>query len=116
VEFEVRNALTLDDTQRFEFITMGEVLEHVEDPLSLLVLLRRLLADGGAAFVSAPTNSPTIDHIHLFEHSDQIREMLAEAGLEIIEECTRYSEPVDEERAKRLKVAQMFAAFVQRRD
>ena len=66
---------------RYDFITMGEVLEHVENPLALLVAVKRLLAPGGRFFVTTCVNSPAIDHIHQFHTVDEIRRLIGEAGL-----------------------------------
>jgi len=41
-------------TAPFDVITMWDVLEHVPDPVGLLVLTRSLLKDGGRLFVNVP--------------------------------------------------------------
>ncbi len=112
INFLLKNIFDFSPEEKFDFITMGEVIEHVEDPLSLLIKVRELLSENGAAFISTPANSPTIDHIYLFNNADEIRSMLNEAGLEIIHEKTQYAEEMKEERAQKLKIALMFAAFV----
>lgn len=112
IEFRLMNIFDYPIKEKFEFITMGEVIEHVEDPLSLLRRVRNLLAPGGGAFISAPTNSATIDHIYLFSSTDEIRAMLEAANFRIVREATRVAENMSEERARKLKVAVMFAAFV----
>ena len=71
---------------RYDFITMGEVLEHVENPLALLSAVKRLLAPGGRFFVTTCVNSPAIDHIHQFRSVEEIRRMIREAGLTPVSE------------------------------
>ncbi len=102
----------VDLQRRYDFIVIGEVLEHLEDPRKLLAKVRGMLSPGGHAFISTPVNAPTADHIHLFHHVREIRDLLASEGCSIESEATRYAEDVPEAKAERLKVAQMFAAFV----
>src|ERR1022692_3729886 len=40
--------------QKFDFITLGEVLEHMEDPGALLKCVSHLLADHGTLFIPRP--------------------------------------------------------------
>lgn len=112
INFRLLNIFDYAPTKKFEFITMGEVIEHVEDPLSLLKRVRDLLAPGGTAFISTPANSATIDHIHLFNSANEIRKMLEEAGFQIVIEKVQYADNVTEDRARKLKSAVMYAAFV----
>ena len=76
---------------QFDSITFSEVLEHLEEPLKALKILRGLLAPGGRIFVNAPVNSPAPDHLYLFRTPEEVRDMVAEAGLEIID--TLYAPP-----------------------
>jgi len=70
----------------FGFITMGEVLEHVEQPLNLLTRIKELLHLKGRAYISTCTNAPVVDHIYLFRNVEEIRSMISAAGLSIKEE------------------------------
>lgn len=71
-----------------DFIVIGEILEHLENPLLFLQKLKNLLAKGGEVFVTAPINAPAIDHIYLFKHPDELRALFDKAGLFIKqEEC-----------------------------
>jgi SAM-dependent methyltransferase len=101
--------------RRYDFITMGEVLEHVEEPLALLKCVRNLLADNGTAYITTPVNAPTLDHIYLFHNIDEIRTLLCEAGFEILREVSRYAEDMPPERARKFRIPQMFGAFVAKR-
>lgn len=112
VEFFRKNIFDYRPAERFDFIALGEVIEHVEDPPALLAQLRNLLAPGGTAFVSAPANAPTIDHIHLFHSAEEIRATLIAAGFHIAHEEVRFAEQASSEVARRLKLPVMYAAFV----
>jgi 2-polyprenyl-3-methyl-5-hydroxy-6-metoxy-1,4-benzoquinol methylase len=63
-----------------------EVLEHVDDPLSILEAIRERLAIDGLAFVSTVANLEALDHVYLYTDLDHIRRHIHEAGLEIVED------------------------------
>jgi SAM-dependent methyltransferase len=97
---------------RYDFIVAGEILEHLEEPRKLLARIRTMLAPGGRAFISTPVNAPTVDHIYLFRHVREIRELLASEGFAIEAEATRWAEDVPDAKAEKLQIAQMFASIV----
>jgi ubiquinone/menaquinone biosynthesis C-methylase UbiE len=72
--------------KKFDFITMGEVLEHVNFPEKLLLKLKSLLHVRGKAFISTCVNCPTIDHVYHYRSVEEIQEMLFETGFEIVSE------------------------------
>jgi len=67
----------------FELVTMGEVLEHVEDPGRFLRRARACALPSGRVFVTTCINSPALDHIFLFESVEHLRAIVAEAGLRV---------------------------------
>jgi 2-polyprenyl-3-methyl-5-hydroxy-6-metoxy-1,4-benzoquinol methylase len=99
-------------SQKYDFITMGEVLEHVEDPVSLLAKLHGLLADNGKLFITTPTNAPSIDHIYLFRNADDIRKVINEAGFAIENEFMKYAEDLPAELAEQYKITMMYAGVL----
>jgi 2-polyprenyl-3-methyl-5-hydroxy-6-metoxy-1,4-benzoquinol methylase len=113
IQYQLMNIFDFPDGE-YDFITMGEVLEHVENPRELLDRIRRLLAPGGRAYITTPANAPMLDHIYLFNNAEEIRAMLAECGLRIEHETKQYASGSDfsEEEAERMKFPLMFAAFV----
>jgi 2-polyprenyl-3-methyl-5-hydroxy-6-metoxy-1,4-benzoquinol methylase len=112
VNFQVKNIFDYDANTSFDFITMGEVLEHVEDPKTLLKKLYDLLSPGGTAFITTPTNAPAIDHIYLFNDIDEIKTLINETNFKIVEDMTFYSEDVSPERAKKIKISVLYGAFI----
>ncbi len=114
VNFYLNDIFKYDTNKKYDFITMGEVLEHVEDPVALLTRLRTLLNDNGIIFITAPTNSPAIDHIYLFRNAQEIREVIGKANLKIIDDIGIYVEDVSIEVAEKLKITLMYGAFLEK--
>ena len=83
--FRVADITKEDANDAFDFITMCEVLEHVEEPLRLLKSLRAMSIRGGHVFLSVPVNAPVKDHIYLFRTVEDIAAMAEAAGFEILE-------------------------------
>jgi 2-polyprenyl-3-methyl-5-hydroxy-6-metoxy-1,4-benzoquinol methylase len=98
----------------FDFITMGEVLEHVEQPRELLRKLHRMLTPNGAAFITTPANAPMVDHIYVFHNAQEIRDMLLECGFQIEAETKHYGVAIKESLAERMKLPLMYAAFLRK--
>jgi 2-polyprenyl-3-methyl-5-hydroxy-6-metoxy-1,4-benzoquinol methylase len=65
IEFRVQDATKQDffDGNSFDLVICCEVLEHVEDPLSLGKSIRAALSEQGIAFVTTVCNLEAIDHI-----------------------------------------------------
>lgn len=97
---------------KYDLITMGEVLEHVEDAVGLLVKLRSLINKDGKIYITTPTNAPAIDHIYLFRNPEEIRKVIHDAGLIIEEELIIPSENVPIEMAEQLKVSLMYVGLL----
>lgn len=115
VNFLQKNVLEYASDSTFDFITMGEVLEHVEDPLSLLKKLRKLLGKSGFAFITTPVNAPMIDHIYLFNNVQEIRDIIQDARLGIVKEKIVITEQVSQRYAEKFKIPVMFAAIIQQK-
>jgi len=115
IEYFLCDIQTLAETRRYDMISIGEVIEHLEDPLSMLRKIHGMLTADGRLFLSTPVNSPTLDHIYLFNNAQEIRDLLDRAGFAIERETTKWSEDVSDEKAIKFKVAQMFAAFLKKK-
>ena len=81
ISFIKKDMLDLHIDSKYDFIVMGEVLEHVENPDLLLIKISQLLSENGKAFVSTCVNCPMIDHVYHFRSIDQIRTMFNNCGL-----------------------------------
>jgi len=76
-------ATALDGT--YDAIVMGEVLEHVEQPLLFLQRIKALAARGAFIFITTAVNAPAIDHIYLFRSVAEVKELAVAAGLRIVD-------------------------------
>jgi 2-polyprenyl-3-methyl-5-hydroxy-6-metoxy-1,4-benzoquinol methylase len=100
---------------RFDFITMGEVLEHVNDALGFLKRARGLLRPDGAIFMTTCANCPAIDHVYHFHTVKEIRDLIAEADLRIVDELALPSEPFAEEQWEQSLVTINYSAILKRK-
>jgi len=114
ITYNLKNVFDFNNGEQYDFITLGEVLEHVEAPLSLLMKLNSLLSDEGVLFFTTPTNAPAIDHIYLFNNVEEIRDIVKSAGFRIISEMSFLSEDVSAEKAEKCKVAVLYGAFLKK--
>ena len=114
VEFILSDIFEYHPVAKFDFITMGEVLEHVEDPAALLRRVSDLLAENGTLFITTPTNAPTIDHIYLFRNAAEIRRLIRDSGLTITSEFSRYAENVSPEFAEAHKITLHYGASLKK--
>lgn len=76
VPMHVLNVFDLPEVKQFDRIICGELLEHLEDPISLLKKLRTLLKPGGKMMFTTAIWAAAIDHIYLFESAEEVRNMI----------------------------------------
>ena len=97
VRFVLGDFLTVSlATVGFDFIIMGEVLEHVNDAPGFLTRARELLRPGGTIFLSTCANCPAVDHIYHFHNVDEIRALIRSVGLSIVRDTALPAEDVAE--------------------
>lgn len=80
--------------RRFDFITLGEVLEHVEEPSAFMKKARDLLAPKGVVYISTCVNCPAIDHVYHFRSVRQIQDVLLDSGFSIVGEIILPAEDI----------------------
>jgi len=68
----------------FQAIVMGEVLEHVENPLAFLKKIRELADAKAFVFVTTAINAPAIDHIYLYYSPEAVTDMAIVAGFRVV--------------------------------
>ena len=115
INYHLKNIFDFASDDVYDFITAGEVLEHVEKPLELLAKINNILTNDGICFLTSPINSPMIDHIYLFNEEQEIRELLSEAGFSIVEEKIILADKIPTRKAKKFKSPIMYACFVRKK-
>lgn len=115
VNFYLKDVFEYFPEKKYNWITMGEVLEHVEDPIKLLQKLHSLLDDKGKAFITTPTNAPAIDHIYLFKNAQDIRDVINAAGFKIDKEECIFSEDLPKELLEKHKISMMYIGVISKK-
>jgi ubiquinone/menaquinone biosynthesis C-methylase UbiE len=96
VRFTLGDYLKTQINEKFDFILMGEVLEHVNDAPDFMRRTRQLIQQNGTVFLSTCVNCPAIDHVYHFHNLEEIRVLLQEAGFSILRELALPAEAVSE--------------------
>lgn len=100
--------------EQFNCIVMGEVLEHVEEPLLMLKKICELLSENGRAFITTVVNAPTIDHIYLFRSIEEVLDMAKAAGFNVIDYDCSTAGDIALEKAIKKKAAITIAMILQK--
>lgn len=86
IAFKLIDIYDYNDIELYDFITMGEVLEHIETPQDILKKIFFLLKPNGFLFISTCVNCPAIDHIYLFNNVDEVRFMFEKCRFKLKKE------------------------------
>jgi 2-polyprenyl-3-methyl-5-hydroxy-6-metoxy-1,4-benzoquinol methylase len=76
-----------EENKEYSCIVMGEVLEHVEDPVRFLSTIARLSGPSTHIFVTTCINAPAVDHISLFRTGKDVEDIITSSGLDVVEAC-----------------------------
>lgn len=114
IRFIKEDFLALETPALYDFISIAEVVEHLESPDEALQKIYTLLNNNGIVFISTPVNSPMIDHIYLFRSIEDIKTTIKQNGFEIIKDVFKSSEPYSYEESLVRKVPIMYAAFIKK--
>ncbi|MCF8448411.1 MAG: class I SAM-dependent methyltransferase [Taibaiella sp.] len=115
IKFIVEDVYKYETTEKFDLIIMGEVLEHVEDPLTLMKKLYSLGSDNVTAFITVPCNAPAIDHIYLFRNPGELIALYNEAGWEVVLDVAASSESKKSTAVDDPMIPIMHAAFLKKK-
>jgi SAM-dependent methyltransferase len=77
---ELRDITSIPIEPRADWLVCVEVLEHLDDPVAFLRGLRRNMAPGARAFITAALNAAHADHIYLYRNSNEVLAHLVDAG------------------------------------
>jgi Methyltransferase domain len=77
------------DDRKYDFVAMIELLEHVSAPVAYLRGLHRVLKDGHYAYCTFAIRMPQFDHLYQFNSIADCQKLLADSGLQVVEDyCT----------------------------
>ena len=107
-----RDIFNYESDTKYDLIILGEVLEHLDEPLLILNKLSSLLSDSGYLWLTTPTTAPALDHVYLFRSRQEIVDLLVEARLEIVKDFGCFAEDVNEETAMKFDISYLFGAFL----
>lgn len=77
----------------YDVILFSEIVEHLDDPEQGMRHLAATLARDGSVFFSTATNSAFYDHTIVFDDLDEIRDLVARHGFEVMAEHTVVAMP-----------------------
>jgi len=77
--------LEWESDHTYDAIVMGEVLEHVEDPVAILSQIKKVASNDAFIFVTTCIDSPAVDHITHYTSMDHIGEHVKASGLNVKE-------------------------------
>lgn len=114
ISYILKNIFDFDDSQKYDFVVMCEVLEHLESPVEILKKINSLLSSDGKAFFTTCANCPMVDHIYLYKNIEDIEQMLQDCGFNILEKVIAPSANLTLEEAINLKASITYGALVKK--
>ncbi len=115
IKYFNKDIFLFDETNKYDFIVLGEILEHLDNPKEILLKLANLLNKDGMFWITTPTNSPAIDHVYLFNNKEEVLELVKSAGLEIVDSKSFIAEDVDEETANKKRITNLVGLFCKKK-
>jgi 2-polyprenyl-3-methyl-5-hydroxy-6-metoxy-1,4-benzoquinol methylase len=82
---DVQQRLPVEDSSQ-DAVTCFEVIEHLERPAAAIAELHRVLRPGGVLCMSTAIRMESIDHIHLFHSTDEVRRLVEAERFTILED------------------------------
>lgn len=110
--FKKKDFLKFNDKKKYDLIIMGEVIEHVENPIKFLKKVKKLLSSNGKVFISTCANCAQVDHKYHFRNIDEIRMMILKSDLNIDKELVSASENIPKCRWQREKISVNYCALL----
>ena len=101
------------DKKKYDFIIMGEVIEHVKNPINFLKSTKRLSKDNGKIFISTCANCPAEDHLYRFKNVNHIKSILRKAKLSIKKELVIPSEKIPKKNWEKEKISINYCCIAQ---
>ncbi len=111
INYFKKDIFDYDDSKKYDFIVLGEVSEHLDEPEKILRKLSNLLNPDGLLWLTTPTNSPALDHVYLFKTKEEVLTLVEQSGLNTIASCNYFAEDMDEATALKNKITNLVGLF-----
>lgn len=79
-----KDFFVIEEEKQYDAVIMGEVLEHVEQPLSFMKKIHNITSDDAYIYITTAINAPAVDHIYHFKTVDEVYDMMKQAGFKVI--------------------------------
>ena len=84
-ELKLIDFLAVDLQEKYDAVVMGEVLEHVENPVAFIKKINECSAGDAFIYITTVINAPAIDHIALFKNVEDLDTCVKDGGLKLKE-------------------------------
>ncbi|MBL7903271.1 MAG: class I SAM-dependent methyltransferase [Bacteroidia bacterium] len=115
IKYFNKDIFLFDEDSKYDFIVLGEILEHLDNPKEILNKLSQLLSEDGVVWITTPTNSPAIDHVFLFKNRQEVHSLVESSNLEIIDSQSFIAEDVDEKTADEKRITNLVGLFCRKK-
>jgi len=112
IKFIKKDFFKFKNKDKFDFIILGEVIEHVRKPKKFLVKAKKLLKPNGQIFVSTCSNCAQVDHLYHFKNIDKIKSLLKKTNFKIKYELISPSENIPKKFWQKEKIAINYCAIL----
>jgi 2-polyprenyl-3-methyl-5-hydroxy-6-metoxy-1,4-benzoquinol methylase len=112
INYKLDDIFKLKTQEKYDLIIFGEVLEHLDQPVTVLKKLVSYLNNDGYIWMTTPTNAPAIDHVYLFRSKEDIVSLLSNADLTVAKDFGCFAEDVSEEIALKFDISYLYGAFL----
>lgn len=113
IEFKKIDFFNLKPNKKFDFVVMGEVIEHVDNPIKFLKKVKTIITKDGKIFISTCANCAQVDHIYHFKSIEQIRNLIKKTKLKIMSELISPSEKIKKDKWKKEKISINYCAILE---
>lgn len=115
IKYFNRDIFKYESSNKYDLIILGEVLEHLDEPLLILKKLHDLLNEDGYLWLTTPTNAPALDHVYLFRNKQEIVQLLNAADFDVVHEFGCFAEDVPDEIAYKFDISYLYGSFLKKK-
>ena len=113
IEFKKSDFFDLNPIEKFDFVVMGEVIEHVNNPIMFLKKVKTIITKDAKIFISTCANCAQLDHKYHFKNIEQIRNLIKRTKLKIKSELISPSEKIPKDKWKKEKISINYCAILE---